>query len=630
MSVPLSDYAIIGDTHTTALVRRDGSIDWLCWPRHDSPALFLRLLDEERGGACTLELAGAPPSSRRYVPDTNVLETGFEGPDGAVTLTDFMPVHPPGTTPEEGPDGDAQSRVIRILHCTRGTVEGRFTVRPTFDYARLSCTPTVQPDGSVLFDAGDANRVRVTGAGIAAVAGETAVIPVRLREGERLHLVLTQGPDDAVEPVETLEDACARLEDTTSYWQRWAGRCTYSGPHEDAVRRSALFLKLMTYSPTGAIIAAPTTALPEAVPGNRNFDYRYAWLRDASFTVTAFLNLGYRREAEEYLRFLRDVDASRGRELALMYGVDGPVPPEEALGHLAGWQGIGPVLIGNAASVQTQHDIYGELLLAISDYLEVVGAELPDRIREGLPELVRNLAARAMAAIDEPDQGIWEVRGEPQHFLHSKALVWVALDRAVRVARRLGGPPGSPPGSPPGTPLRGFDPGELARWEEAAARVRADYLRLCWNEERGSYVRSYGSTELDSSVLRAALFDALPLDDGRLTRTLEVVQRELGAGDLIYRYRWEDGLGGTEGTFAACAFWFASCLAMLGRVDEARGRIDRLLTHANDVGLFAEEIDADTGEGRGNFPQGFTHMAVINHLVRLQRIGRAQREAAAE
>ena len=611
MSLPISDYAIIGDTHTTALVSREGSIDWLCWPRHDSPALFLKLLDDDKGGACTVVFDDAVTSSRRYLPDTNIIETRFAGSGGVGVLTDFMPVCPPLDLPDEGPDGDAESRVIRLLECTEGAVEGRFVVRPTFDYARRTCTPLQEPDGSVLFEAGE-HRVRVTSSAPVSVGRETAVIAFRLAAGERMHIVLTQGQDDEVPAVQEPDGARTRLEDTTRYWQDWIGRCTYDGPHAAAVRRSALFLKLMTYSPSGAIIAAPTLGLPEAVPGNRNYDYRYAWLRDASFTVTAFANLGYRREAQEYMRFLCTVDDSHGRAVQLMYGIDGAVPEETGLPHLSGWREVGPVKFGNVAKGQTQNDIFGELLLALEDYVEAAGDTVPATMARGFPELIANLAERAMAVRDDKDQGIWEPRGPAQQFLHTKALIWVALDRAVRLGRRFG-----------------VQAGQIARWEKAAGEVREEYLRRGWNEAVGSYVQAYESDALDASVLRIALFDAVPVDDGRLARTVEAVAAGLGDGDLVYRYRTDDGMEGQEGTFTACAFWLASCMALVGRVDEASARLERLLARSNDMGLFAEEIDAASGEQRGNFPQGFTHMAVINHSVRLVAFAKAAERRAA-
>ena len=418
-----------------------------------------------------------------------MLETTFVTSGGTAVLTDFMPVYPPTTMPAEGPDGDAESRLIRILSCTSGRVTGRFQVRPTFDYARRDCVPLTEDLSGVLFAAGE-HRVRVTSSHATRIEDGTAVTAFTLQTGERLYLALTQGEDDAAAAVEGLAGALQRLDDTTAYWQRWSGHCRYDGPHRDAVRRSALVLKLMTYAPTGAIIAAPTMGLPEAVPGNRNFDYRYAWLRDASFTITAFVNLGYNREAEEYLRFLRNMDASRGQDVRLMYGVDGAVPEEETLTHLAGWGGVGPVKIGNTAATQTQHDIYGELLLAIEVYLEANDFKVPATMQDGLPELIHNLAERAMAARAEPDQGIWEPRGPAQHFLHSKALIWVALDRAARIGARL----------------PGIDQAQHILWGEAAASIRAEYLKHGWNEDRGSYVQAYGSDALDAAILRIALF----------------------------------------------------------------------------------------------------------------------------
>ena len=606
MSLPIADYALIGDTHSTALVSRDGSVDWLCWPRHDSPALFLRLLDDERGGACAIAFDGGAQASRRYLPGTNILETSFAAGSGRAVLLDLMPVHPPETLPDEGPDGDAESRLIRILRCEDGEVAGRFLVRPTFDYARQSCTPVAEPDGSVLFhvqtQGADQQRLRVTTSGEAALDGDAVAVPFRLRAGERMHLLLTQGEDGVAAPVEGLQGALDRLESTRRYWEDWSARCRYDGPYRDAVLRSVLCLKLLTYSPSGAIIAAPTASLPEAVPGDRNFDYRYAWLRDASFTVTSFVRLGYEREAAEYLRFLRHADGSRGRELRLMYGIDGDVPAEQELHHLSGWNGVGPVRVGNAADGQVQHDIYGELLLALHSYLEAVEYHPPELTNDHLPEVLGNLADRALAARSAPDQGIWEMRDGARHMFHTKALLWVALDRAARIGRRIGR----------------IDPARLRAWEDEAAALQAEYLQRGWNEARGAYTMAYGSDVLDASVLRAALFGAVPADDGRLARTLDAVVRELGEGDLLHRYRMPDGLRGTEGAFTACAFWRVGCLVLIGRREEAQALFERLLGRANDVGLFAEEIDPASGEQRGNFPQGFTHMALINHALRLR------------
>ena len=500
MSKPIADYALIGDTRTTALIARDGSIDWLCWPRHDSPAMFLRLLDDARGGACTVELDEASGSSRSYLPGTNILETVLDTADGRAVLTDFMPVRAPASPPPKGPDGEAAGRLVRLLRCEAGRVSGRFVLRATPDYARGAPAPRAEPDGAVLFEGGG-QRLRAAGSpGAISVEDGAAVLAFDLRPGECAVLVLGEGTPGA---------AAQDLEETRHYWEAWSARCTYRGPYHDAVLRSALLLKLLTYAPTGAIIAAPTLGLPEAVPGNRNFDYRYAWLRDASFTVTAFVGLGYVREAAEYLRFLRHADPTHGRSLRLMYAIDGPLPAEEELPHLSGWRGVGPVRIGNAAEEQDQNDIYGEFLLALHAFLEAVDYDPPEKADDRLPELLTNLAAQAIAARDEPDHGIWEPRTEKRQTFHTQALVWVALDRAARMGRRV----------------EGVEEARIQEWERLAGEVRAEYLLHGWNAARGAFTQSYGSDELDAAVLRTVLFGAIDPRDPRLRATLEMVGR---------------------------------------------------------------------------------------------------------
>lgn len=621
MSKPISDYAIVGDTHSCALIARDGSVDWLCWPRHDSPALFLKILDDDHGGSCAISLAGHRGLHRRYRPGTNILETTFETQTGRARLTDAMPVNPPSPEPDEGPDGEGESRLIRLLTCEDGVVEGSFTVRPTFDYARRPCTP-VEAEGSVLFEAGDW-RLRVNAAPCPRIEGDTAVSHFRLTKGETAYLVLTHGEDSEGAGIDDLAGALRRVEATESYWTRWSDRCTYRGPYREAVLRSALCLKLLTYSPSGGIVAAATAGLPEAVPGNRNFDYRFTWMRDAAFTVTAFVMLGYVREASEFLRFLRERDTTYGRDTRLMYGVCDTIPPEEALAHLAGWNGTGPVLIGNAAESQDQHDIYGELIRALCVFLEAVDYDPPEKVNDRLPKVLDNLTARALRHRNDPDHGIWELRTGPRQQVHTKAMIWVALTDAARIARRIDGVPAE----------------KVAAWEQAAAEIRAEYLEKGWNEERGAFTGAYGSHHLDAAVLRVALFGAIDPTDPRLRSTLAAIEEELGVGDLIYRYRMEDGFEGEEGAFTACAFWRVGCLALDGRTAEAKAAFERLIARGNDVGLFAEEIDPATGEQRGNTPQGFSHMALINAALRLdaaiERFGlpadeEARRKRAAE
>ena len=598
----ISDYGLIGDTQSTALIDRNGSIDWLCLPRHDSPALFLRLLDAEKGGSCGVDLQNLVSVSRRYVPDTNILETRYVTATGVAVLTDLMPVHPPETLAEEGPDGETESRVIRLVLCESGHVAGRFRVRPTFDYARGPCTATADGRRSTLFRSkGETLRATSTHAMLA--LDDRCESDWSLRQGEQACLVLTHGEDADTPALDGIDDALERLEHTRGYWQRWSSACTYDGPYRDIVLRSVLCLKLLTYSPTGAIIAAPTLGLPEAVPGNRNFDYRYTWLRDASVTVSSFVRLGYTREAAEYLRFLRHADPTHGRDLKLMYGIDGPVTPQETLDHLEGWRGVGPVSIGNGAEEQTQLDIYGEFLMSLHGFLDAVDYNPPQKTNDHLPEAICNLAGEVIRLRNEPDHGVWELPGETHQVLHSKGMHRVALECAIAIGTRIGHP----------------DAETLAHWQAVSDDILREYLDRGWNEARGAYTMWYGSDVLDASLLRLVLYEAFEAHDPRVSATLERIEAELGDGDLLYRYRFDDGLKGTEATFSACSFWRVGVLALMGRTREATDLFERLIGRGNDLGLFAEEIDAATGEQRGNFPQAFTHMAIINNAVRLMR-----------
>jgi GH15 family glucan-1,4-alpha-glucosidase len=596
----ISDYGLIGDTHSTALIDRNGSVDWLCWPRHDSPSVFARLLDHAKGGACTVEIDGITARSRRYLPDTNVLETTFETAHGTAILLDLMPVHPPMTLPDEGPDAETDSSLIRILTCTSGRISGRFSVAPAFDYGRASHTASHQDDG-VLFSA-RAWALRATSTTPMAVRDTEALTDFALATDQRCILVLTHGENRRTPPLDGAEEALSRLEQTVGYWREWAARCSYDGPYRDSVVRSALCLKLLTYSPTGGIVAAPTTSLPEAVPGDRNFDYRFTWLRDASFTVSSFVRLGYTREAAEFLRFLRHADPTHGHDLRLMYGIDGAPEQETSLRHLEGWRGTGPVRIGNAADGQAQTDIYGELLAALHDFLNAVDFDPPQKTNDHLPESLANLVDEALALRGQPDQGIWELRGEKRIILHSQAMIWVALTCAAAIGRRIGAP----------------DAGTLDGWERTARELRAEYLARGWNEAAQAYTMAYDRPDLDASVLRLVLFGAIDPHDPRLASTLTAIERDLGDGDLLYRYRMPDGFEGEEGTFSACAFWRVGVLALCGRTRTATDLYERLLARGNDLGLFGEEIDPVTGEQRGNFPQAFTHMAVINNALRLE------------
>ncbi|MCI0752782.1 glycoside hydrolase family 15 protein [Teichococcus vastitatis] len=598
---PISDYGIIGDTHSTALIAPDGSVDWLCWPRHDSPALFLRILDDGRGGLCTVEGGagqGEPrPAGRRYLPGTNILETHLAMAGGEATLTDFMPVNPPAPLSEEGPDGEGETRLIRLLRCVSGCVSGWFRVRPAFDYGRLQAGAAAHPD-CVLFSAGG-HRLRAAGSAPPELRGNEAWIPFSLRQGEEAFLVLTHGEQGREPPVHA-EGVAHRLAQSRRYWEEWSARCGYRGPYREMVLRSALCLKLLCYAPSGAIIAAATTSLPEAVGGTRNFDYRLAWMRDASFSVGAFVNLGYLREAAEFMRFLREIGEGPGAELRLLYGIKDPPAPEETLDHLEGYRGSRPVRIGNAAKDQRQHDIYGEFLSSLHLYVDRVGRNLPHSVGRHLKSALRALAEQALARRHEPDHGIWEIRGAPQHYLHTKAMLWRALHSAARTAE-----------------IMGYHDLDIAGWDRAAGEIREEYHRRGWSIRRGAFAMAYGSDRLDAAVLRAVLYGAFEPGDPRIAATLEAVQRDLATGDLVRRYDADDGFPEKEGAFAVCSFWLVGCLALMGRTRPAKAMFERLLGRANDLGLYAEEFDLATGEFLGNFPQGFTQMAVINHALRL-------------
>ena len=630
---PIADHALLGDTATAALVARDGTISWWCPGRFDAPAVFLSILDPARGGACTLRFRdGGPPAAvtRAYVPDTNVLETTFTLPTGRLRVTDFLSLRAaaPGADPH-GPDATADGQLVRLFTCPEGRAAFGVGVTPSFDYARAGAEWSRPRENAVLFrsraDPGG-HRLAAWAGGPCApddgLAGGGGTFAFDLAAGQAGAVLLGADPLVGlydVTPAGILARAERARSATLAYWRGWSAAGRYQGPYPEPVRRSLLALKALTYGPTGAILAAPTLGLPEAIGGARNYDYRYTWLRDAGFTVRAFLTGGHRREAAAYLRLLARI-ARRGGKFSVLYDLNGDAaPPETALGHLAGHRGSRPVLLGNGAAGQLQHDILGEGVNALFTYWEMTGEPPPlgeddaDHLTP-LTALVRRLADAAADRWREPDQGLWEVRGEPQHFFHSKALCWLALDRAVRLAPRLG-----------------LDGETAARWTHARDAVRADYLAHGWNPARGAYTQSYGSPRLDAAVLRTVLFDALDPRDPRLLATRELLERELGRDGLLFRYAPEEAgdpaaEAGAEGAFIAGAFWLANVEALAGETRRATARFEATLARANDVGLFAEEMDPATGEMRGNFPQGFTHMSVVIGAARLgeavRRFGR--------
>lgn len=594
---PIADYALIGDMRGAALVADDASIDWLCLGRFDADPTFAALLDTGIGGSCRVTLdGGVTASQRRYRPGTNILETSLHCATGTVQVTDCMPVRHRPDQGDVGADNDAANRLLRCIACTAGRVTVTVTVTPGFDWGRRKVRPTVA--GRLAAFPGES--LQLAASHPVTARGQTLSICAELVPGQ--HLVVVLGQVDLT--VQAVDEAHEQLAETTHYWHQWQRQCRYRGVFAAEVARSSLCLKLLIHAPTGAMVAAPTTGLPEVPGGVRNWDYRFVWSRDASFCVSAFLALGHRREAAEFLRFLHGA-CHGGDALRVMYAVDGELPPEEALTHLAGWQGSSPVLVGNAASDQRQHEVYGELLAALDLYLQAHGTDglCPALVRD-LPAFVVRLAEAAIQAWPTPDQGIWELRGPARHLLHSKAMCWVAVDRAIQLAPHIG----------------------LVvphHWPAERDGMRVDCLAHGWNEEAQAFTMEYGSPELDMSVLRLVLMKMVPADDPRMVATLAALQARLAeggaSGDLYRRYCFDDGLPGREGAFLACSFWVVGVLSRRGDDAAAGALMQRLLARANDVGLMAEQVDAGTGAQLGNFPQAFSHMALIHEAVQLGR-----------
>jgi alpha,alpha-trehalase len=586
---PLDARAMIGDGYTAALVRIDGAIDWLCMPRFDSPTVFAGLLDRERGGSSAITPVKRPFTSlQAYDPGTNVLETVFMVPgQGAVRIVDFMPwSNDPRASIHE---------IHRRIEGLDGRVDLALSFDPRFDYGRDPADLDIQHHGVLA-----RSRVGERFVAVATPAPWThrpsggVEQHVRISAGERRWMVLSW---DAIapEPVARYR-SFEHLRVTRRAWRAWSNRLNYDGPWRHHVLRSALCLKLLTYAPTGAMVAAPTTSLPEWIGGQRNWDYRYAWVRDASFAIRAENLLGYVDEAREFFHFVRDaVDVERG--LDIMYAIEGgQVPDEEVLDHLRGYRGCAPVRIGNAARSQVQLDTTGALVDAAHLY-ERFGNALTLRSWRKIQALVE--AARG--ALDRPDHGIWEPRSEPRHNVHSKTMLWVALDRGAGIAT-------------------GFGDEELAAaWTLDAARLRSEILQQGLDPTGKYFVSAYGETEVDAALLTLPLYGLIAEDDPRLIATVDRIRSELGAGNLLYRYRHtvDDGVGGDEGAFVLCGFWLAEVLALMGRLDEAQ---EVFITHvrgSNHGGLLAEEIDPHTRTQLGNFPQSFSHLGLINAALRI-------------
>ena len=570
-----------------ALVARDGAIDWLCLPDLDSPSVFGAMLDTERGGSFLLAPEAPFGVTRRYLENTNVLQTTFTTSDGVVRVTDAMTL-PRGPLPPF-------RELVRLVDGLSGRVTMRWHVTPRFGYGarptRIAWTGGV-PVASARSDAlavraWDAGDVRCDAAGIGG--------SFEAREGTRatLAVVAAHGEPLVFPPRAHVE---ARLEATAAFWQGWAAATQYSGRWRDAVIRSALVLKLLVYAPSGAIAAAPTTSLPESIGGERNWDYRYCWLRDSAFTLEALLQLGCRAEIDAFAWWFLHATRLSRPGLRVLYRLDGGAYAPERTWDLEGYRGSRPVRTGNAAAAQRQLDIYGDLLDTAWCYARSGGRLSPDAGAE-----LADVADFVCDHWREPDRGIWEVRAAPRHFTHSKAMCWVALDRAQRLLEQ--------------GQIRGRSG---VRWRAEAAAIREFIETSCWSPRLGSYVRSAGTEEVDASVLLMAITRYHDPRDARVRGTVDAVRRLLAHGPFVYRYQGEDGLPGSEGVFLCCSFWLVEALVLAGRRDEAAATMDALLAHANDVGLYAEELDPATGEFLGNFPQALVHLALISAAMAFQ------------
>jgi GH15 family glucan-1,4-alpha-glucosidase len=588
---PIENHGVIGDMHTVALVGTDGSIDWCCLPRFDSPSVFAAILDDRKGGYFRLASIHDSHNKQMYLPDTNVLVTRFLSAEGVGEVTDFMPVQ----------DGPKTHQIVRVAKAVRGVVRFRLECTPAFDFARRDHTVTLEGRGAV-FESENL-RLGLVSRFPLARSGDGVAVEFTLNPDESATFILRQveaaGGEDLLEARlagETL------LRQTVKYWNDWLGRCRYTGSWREMVHRSALVLKLLTYQPTGAIVAAPTTSLPEELGGVRNWDYRYTWVRDAAFTLYAFLRLGFTEEAARFMEWLEERAREGGEHgpLQVMYRVDGSHDlPEETLDHLDGYRGSRPVRVGNAAARQLQLDIYGELIDSVYLY-----DRSGTRVSYDLWTHLRDMMNWVAEHWEKSDEGIWEVRGGQQQFVFSKVQCWVALDRGLRLAAKHSLP---------------VDHDRLLRERD---RIYETVMAKGYDPDQGSFVQYFGTAAVDASNLLLSLLLFVAPTDPRMLGTLRRTMRELVSDSLVYRYEIGqgagDGLTGLEGTFNICTFWLVEALARAGQLEEARFIFEKMLTYANHVGLFAEET-GPLGEALGNFPQAFTHLGLISAAFALDR-----------
>lgn len=583
---PIEAHGVIGDMRSAALVADNGSIDFCCWPDFDSPSIFTALLDCDRAGV--FELSPHLPSARRqqiYLPESNVLQTRWIDRDAVVEITDLMPV---------AAGVDALPRLIRRVEVRNGSATVHLRCRVRHDYSRADTQASLDGD-DVRFEAPGQPTLRLSASHAMHIDEHSAIASFELKQGETAEFIL--GADDDPLVVAGASQSC--LEETLRYWRHWVGHSNYHGRWREMVARSALALKLLTSRRHGGIIAAATFGLPEAPAGERNWDYRYTWIRDASFTVYAFMRLGYVDEANSYMRWVRGRVGECSDEparLGVVYGLDGREDlPEEQLDHLSGHGGAKPVLVGNAAHDQIQLDIYGELLDAVylaNKYGEAISHEGWKHVTAIVDKVCRDWRSK--------DVGIWEMRAEPQHYLHSRLMCWVALDRALRLASK-----------------RSL-PAPFERWDKERQAIHDDIWTHFWNAEKGHFIQKLGSDDLDGSMLLMPLVRFVGASDPRWLSTLQAIERTLVRDGMVYRYRQDDGLPGDEGAFTACSFWYVECLARAGQIEKAHLEFEQLLRYANPLGLYAEEFDHH-GHHLGNTPQALSHLALISAATFLDR-----------
>ena len=589
---PIRDYGVIGNMRSAALVADDGSIDWLCFPRFDSPSVFAAILDDEKGGRFRIRTAGDARTSQRYLADSNILVTDFQNGGGSLSVTDFMPM----------PAGDDSPRsLVRMLRCESGSVQVDLEFEPRLDYARGPTRISLE-HGVAIAHNGEHAVSLSTDLPMERRNG-SLVSRFRLSDGQSAALTLDWRNGSAAGPT-GIHEAAEEMDRTLGFWRSVASDWEYSGRWGEMVRRSMLALHLLIYAPTGAVCAAATTSLPERIGGERNWDYRYSWLRDAAFTMDAFHRLGHTTYTRPFIEWLtRYAVCEAGHDVHSLFEIGRDTDPhamtESTLGHLEGYRGSGPVRIGNAAYYQFQLDVFGEVLLAMDSY-QRAGGEVTDEMWR----LAECLVDGAIQNWQRPDHGIWEFRTDPRHFTYSKVMAWVALDRGLRLAMAL------------------RRPVDFERWQRTRELIRSDILEHGWSPERGTFVQHYGGTNVDASLLFLPMVGFLPADDPRIVGTIETIQRELGSGGMLWRYDPEeaqDGLRGSEGTFTMCSLWLAGSLIAGGRVKEAQEIFEKVIGFGGPLGLFSEMLDPATGEFLGNYPQAFTHIGLIHTARNLDR-----------